>query len=191
MQISHNAEYASILEVSLIHIYMSVCVSSHHISISSYPFPESSWWFHKLRCSQANQLASCIYLPNNFSGEDLIAPCHCKGTQKYVHRSCLDNWRSTKVNSFSFLVSLFDQNNSIFWFKGCRTIYFLYKSSADLFYVLSIILWRCPDIVMILRYLLTFHLCSTRRASPFLTVQSAELSSYYVQMSHQIGGGWD
>jgi len=32
-----------------------------------------------------------------FSGEDLIAPCHCKGTQKYVHRSCLDNWRSTKV----------------------------------------------------------------------------------------------
>uniref|UniRef100_A0A0D3F0A1 RING-CH-type domain-containing protein n=1 Tax=Oryza barthii TaxID=65489 RepID=A0A0D3F0A1_9ORYZ len=30
-------------------------------------------------------------------GDDLIAPCHCKGTQKYVHRSCLDNWRSTKV----------------------------------------------------------------------------------------------
>ncbi|KAG8638187.1 uncharacterized protein LOC110599632 isoform X3 [Manihot esculenta] len=30
-------------------------------------------------------------------GDDLIAPCHCKGTQKYVHRSCLDNWRSTKI----------------------------------------------------------------------------------------------
>ncbi|XP_078437833.1 RING/FYVE/PHD zinc finger superfamily protein [Wolffia australiana] len=29
-------------------------------------------------------------------GEDLIAPCNCKGTQKYVHRSCLDSWRSTK-----------------------------------------------------------------------------------------------
>eukprot|EP00262_Sarcandra_glabra_P019355 TRINITY_DN727_c0_g1_i2.p1 TRINITY_DN727_c0_g1~~TRINITY_DN727_c0_g1_i2.p1 ORF type:complete len:259 (-),score=37.06 TRINITY_DN727_c0_g1_i2:635-1411(-) len=29
-------------------------------------------------------------------GEDLIAPCHCKGTQKYVHRSCLDNWRLSK-----------------------------------------------------------------------------------------------
>ncbi|KAL7100428.1 hypothetical protein ACP275_09G145000 [Erythranthe tilingii] len=34
-------------------------------------------------------------------GEDLIAPCHCKGTQKYVHRSCLDNWRSTK-EGFAF-----------------------------------------------------------------------------------------
>ncbi|XP_071901239.1 uncharacterized protein [Coffea arabica] len=34
-------------------------------------------------------------------GEDLIAPCHCKGTQKHVHRSCLDNWRSTK-EGFAF-----------------------------------------------------------------------------------------
>ncbi|KAL2461959.1 RING/FYVE/PHD zinc finger superfamily protein [Abeliophyllum distichum] len=34
-------------------------------------------------------------------GEDLIAPCHCKGTQKFVHRSCLDNWRSTK-EGFAF-----------------------------------------------------------------------------------------
>ncbi|XP_022716440.1 uncharacterized protein LOC111275362 isoform X4 [Durio zibethinus] len=33
-------------------------------------------------------------------GDDLIAPCHCKGTQKYVHRSCLDNWRSTKIVAF-------------------------------------------------------------------------------------------
>ncbi|MBA0868933.1 hypothetical protein Goshw_020694 [Gossypium schwendimanii] len=34
-------------------------------------------------------------------GDDLIAPCHCRGTQKYVHRSCLDNWRSTK-EGFAF-----------------------------------------------------------------------------------------
>ncbi|KAK3004333.1 hypothetical protein RJ639_018557 [Escallonia herrerae] len=34
-------------------------------------------------------------------GEDLIAPCQCKGTQKYVHRSCLDNWRSTR-EGFAF-----------------------------------------------------------------------------------------
>ncbi|KAE8669821.1 hypothetical protein F3Y22_tig00112216pilonHSYRG00006 [Hibiscus syriacus] len=34
-------------------------------------------------------------------GDELIAPCHCKGTQKYVHRSCLDNWRSTK-EGFAF-----------------------------------------------------------------------------------------
>uniref|UniRef100_A0A1D1XIC1 E3 ubiquitin-protein ligase MARCH8 n=1 Tax=Anthurium amnicola TaxID=1678845 RepID=A0A1D1XIC1_9ARAE len=37
----------------------------------------------------------------DIEGEDLIAPCHCRGTQKYVHRSCLDNWRSTK-EGFAF-----------------------------------------------------------------------------------------
>ena len=39
-----------------------------------------------------------------FVGEDLIAPCHCRGTQKYVHRCCLDYWRKTKV--FEFDLSL-------------------------------------------------------------------------------------
>ncbi|OVA00513.1 zinc finger protein [Macleaya cordata] len=30
-------------------------------------------------------------------GEDLISPCMCKGTQQFVHRSCLDHWRSVKA----------------------------------------------------------------------------------------------
>ncbi|XWS16616.1 hypothetical protein CRYUN_Cryun34aG0105300 [Craigia yunnanensis] len=37
----------------------------------------------------------------DIGGDNLITPCHCKGTQKYVHRSCLDNWRSTK-EGFAF-----------------------------------------------------------------------------------------
>ena len=28
-------------------------------------------------------------------GTDFIAPCACKGTQRYVHRSCRDRWRAT------------------------------------------------------------------------------------------------
>uniref|UniRef100_A0A164TZJ0 RING-CH-type domain-containing protein n=1 Tax=Daucus carota subsp. sativus TaxID=79200 RepID=A0A164TZJ0_DAUCS len=34
-------------------------------------------------------------------GEDLIAPCKCKGTSKYVHRDCLDHWRAVK-EGFAF-----------------------------------------------------------------------------------------
>uniref|UniRef100_A0A804NHY6 RING-CH-type domain-containing protein n=1 Tax=Zea mays TaxID=4577 RepID=A0A804NHY6_MAIZE len=26
-------------------------------------------------------------------GDVLISPCMCKGTQQFVHRSCLDHWR--------------------------------------------------------------------------------------------------
>ncbi|XP_051148064.1 uncharacterized protein LOC127263131 isoform X2 [Andrographis paniculata] len=45
-----------------------------------------------LVCADQPQCRICF----DSEGEDLIAPCHCKGTQKYVHRSCLDYWRSTK-----------------------------------------------------------------------------------------------
>ncbi|XP_024184820.1 E3 ubiquitin-protein ligase MARCHF8 isoform X2 [Rosa chinensis] len=51
----------------------------------------------KLVISEQPQCRICL----DNEGEDLIAPCHCRGTQKYVHRSCLDNWRSTK-EGFAF-----------------------------------------------------------------------------------------
>ncbi|PWA75769.1 Zinc finger, RING-CH-type [Artemisia annua] len=35
--------------------------------------------------------------------EDLISPCMCKGSHQFVHRSCLDQWRSVKVN-YCFIV---------------------------------------------------------------------------------------
>ncbi|KAK4749386.1 hypothetical protein SAY87_026835 [Trapa incisa] len=34
-------------------------------------------------------------------GRDFIAPCKCKGTSKYVHRECLDQWRSVR-EGFAF-----------------------------------------------------------------------------------------
>ncbi|XP_031096778.1 uncharacterized protein LOC116001016 isoform X3 [Ipomoea triloba] len=33
--------------------------------------------------------------------DELIAPCLCKGTQEFVHRKCLDHWRSVK-EGFAF-----------------------------------------------------------------------------------------
>ncbi|KAH8969564.1 hypothetical protein BDL97_02G040400 [Sphagnum fallax] len=47
-----------------------------------------------------NQLQCRICLDSE--GEDeLISPCLCRGTQKFVHRSCLDNWRAVK-EGFAF-----------------------------------------------------------------------------------------
>ncbi|KAI5320531.1 hypothetical protein L3X38_040239 [Prunus dulcis] len=34
-------------------------------------------------------------------GDELISPCMCKGTQQFVHSSCLDHWRSVK-EGFAF-----------------------------------------------------------------------------------------
>jgi hypothetical protein len=30
---------------------------------------------------------------------DLITPCYCKGTMKFVHRNCLNKWRAVAPNS--------------------------------------------------------------------------------------------
>lgn len=35
-------------------------------------------------------------------GDDLIAPCACSGSIKYVHRSCLNSWRAVSPNERSF-----------------------------------------------------------------------------------------
>jgi len=35
-------------------------------------------------------------------GDDLIAPCACSGSIRYVHRSCLNSWRAVSPNPNSF-----------------------------------------------------------------------------------------
>ena len=32
---------------------------------------------------------------------DLISPCECKGTMRYVHRTCLNKWRVSAINTDS------------------------------------------------------------------------------------------
>jgi hypothetical protein len=32
--------------------------------------------------------------------QDFISPCLCRGSIKFVHRACLDNWRATKPDAF-------------------------------------------------------------------------------------------
>ena len=39
-----------------------------------------------------------ICLSSN-SLNDLISPCNCKGSQQYVHESCLDNWLETVMDN--------------------------------------------------------------------------------------------
>ena len=48
------------------------------------------------------------------SGPDLFAPCSCDGSSKYVHRSCLDQWRNTAPNRAADLECM-----------ECRTVYML------------------------------------------------------------------
>ncbi|XP_039040826.1 ERAD-associated E3 ubiquitin-protein ligase DOA10-like [Hibiscus syriacus] len=51
-----------------------------------------------------NGSAPCCRICLECDGEEadeLISPCMCKGTQQFVHRACLDHWRSVK-EGFAF-----------------------------------------------------------------------------------------
>uniref|UniRef100_A0A1J3F6Q7 E3 ubiquitin-protein ligase MARCH3 n=1 Tax=Noccaea caerulescens TaxID=107243 RepID=A0A1J3F6Q7_NOCCA len=65
----------------------------------------------------------CLENDSELLGDELIAPCMCKGTQQFVHRSCLDHWRSVKEGfafshcttckaQFHLRVEPFEDNNS-------------------------------------------------------------------------------
>ncbi|CAO2179248.1 unnamed protein product [Urochloa humidicola] len=40
--------------------------------------------------------AACCRICLSSDGDKLISPCMCKGTQQFVHRTCLDHWRAVK-----------------------------------------------------------------------------------------------
>lgn len=67
-------------------------------AVNSPPLPEVS---NKVRNDdfEAGAIACCrICLECDGEEDDeLISPCMCKGTQQFVHRSCLDHWRSVQV----------------------------------------------------------------------------------------------
>jgi len=44
----------------------------------------------------------CRYCLGNDNEENLIVPCKCRGSSRYVHRNCLDNWRIQGVNDQNF-----------------------------------------------------------------------------------------
>ncbi|XP_060213096.1 uncharacterized protein LOC132640503 [Lycium barbarum] len=52
-----------------------------------------------LEAGNVDQIQCRICLETN--GRDFIAPCKCRGTSKYVHRGCLDQWRAVK-EGFAF-----------------------------------------------------------------------------------------
>lgn len=65
----------------------------------------------------------CLENDSDLLGDELISPCMCKGTQQFVHRSCLDHWRSVKEGfafshcttckaQFHLRVEPFEDNNS-------------------------------------------------------------------------------
>ena len=72
------------------------------------------------------------------SGGDLIVPCKCNGHSKYVHRECLETWRTFALNNNTCEICnveyKFKSTSNVS--EGCFCVSFVL---LDLFYLLSII----------------------------------------------------
>lgn len=74
---------------------------------------------------------------------DMISPCLCSGTSKYVHRYCLDEWRSQDINGDNFKKCrecLFEYTLTTQNIYNPRIKSILYTLSSNFIYLLSIII---------------------------------------------------
>jgi hypothetical protein len=77
-------------------------------------------------------IEQCRFCFEETEQEDLFVPCMCSGTARFVHRHCLQEWRSQDINSINYTrcqECLFDyemRNQITFfqrkWIKICKTL---------------------------------------------------------------------
>lgn len=89
---------------------------------------------------QSNQ-AICRICLESSSGDDslgrLLSPCKCKGTMKYVHSSCLDQWRAASARSSSAVAC--DQCGAPYRFRKSKFVGI--ATSPTLLFVVSLVLF--------------------------------------------------
>jgi hypothetical protein len=51
-----------------------------------------------------NRLKQCRICLDNDNTDDIISPCLCSGSSAYVHRTCLNKWRSENANGKAFKI---------------------------------------------------------------------------------------
>lgn len=88
---------------------------------------------------------------------DLIVPCNCSGTNKYVHRNCLNVWRSSNINPNAYdgceickkkYVYMTEYNNEsrhnmairIYKFKAISSIAFMFLLLQIIIFIFSFVI---------------------------------------------------
>jgi len=97
------------------------------------------------RCWDMDEEFTCRICLEEGERLDFIAPCACAGSQRWVHRECLDKWRSMREDkAFSrcteclkpyTMICLSQDDDNITWKRRCR---FTYMILRDLCLVLLI-----------------------------------------------------
>jgi len=103
---------------------------------------------------------SCRYCLDSNEQHDFIIPCKCKGSIKYVHRKCLDEWRASDVEGNRFKqcdICKFNyilvKNETSSWIRYIKYILYISLDIILLFFIINFILCILSGIF----YLLDFN----------------------------------
>jgi len=87
---------------------------------------------------------ACRFCLDDEFQEDLFVPCRCSGTARYVHKRCLQEWRSQDIHSLNYTrcqecLYEYEMTNNIsnvlsYWIRICKTL------SQHYFFIFFIIL---------------------------------------------------
>lgn len=78
-------------------VCIHLCPEPEIMFISAFIWFDSDHWHLSYVADILFGAVNWLVVLNCIADDDLISPCMCKGTQQFVHRSCLDHWRSVKV----------------------------------------------------------------------------------------------
>lgn len=80
----------------------------------------------------------CRFCFDDINQEDLFVPCHCTGTARYVHKRCLQEWRSQDIRSLNYTrcqecLFQYEMTNDISfrlscWIRCCKILSYSYLS---------------------------------------------------------------
>jgi hypothetical protein len=56
----------------------------------------------EISSSDSEEKLMCRFCLDDEYQEDLFVPCHCSGTARFVHRRCLQEWRSQDIHSLNY-----------------------------------------------------------------------------------------
>ena len=155
--------------------------------------------------SMSDECRICL---SNDNSQDLIHPCKCNGTIKYVHNTCLYHLRSCSYNNYrrcstckekykltyttinSFIYYIFRKRKNCLIFSNIFMLYFMISLQIDLYYTYTTYYYFPKNIYKIIFYnfwmkdmVYTFFvnmLCSVAFALPLSVI------TYYVNKWNSI-----
>ena len=126
------------------------------------------------------ELYQCRYCLEDDNLENLVSPCQCNGTSKYIHAKCLDIWRNQNVENEHYKKCIDCQTEYRFKFFNEKETLFISLISFRRLYITIIMVFSLFSATFDVNSLYKLHNNSTIITNENLEVLNIILSSSFI-----------